>query len=89
MAEAIGDGPLISAWEAAKLQRIAGGEFSAQLALSLALKDVHLAQQALGDDRFAVLDCLAAEWQPIVDRGLGDHDLTVATRALELQDGSQ
>ena len=89
VAEAIGGGPLISTWQAAKLQRIADGEFSAQFALSLALKDVHLAQQALGDDRFAVLDCLAAEWQRIADQGLGDQDLTVVTRALEQQDDSQ
>jgi 3-hydroxyisobutyrate dehydrogenase len=87
VAEAIGDGPLISAWQAAKLQRIASGEFAAQFALSLALKDVHLAQQALGDDRFAVLDCLADEWQRIAGQGLGDQDLTVVTRALEQQQG--
>ncbi len=85
VSEAIGDGPLISAWQAAKLQRIARGEFAAQFALSLALKDVHLAQQALGDDSFAVLDCLADEWQRIADQGLGDQDLTVVTRALEQQ----
>jgi 3-hydroxyisobutyrate dehydrogenase len=83
VAEAIGDGPLISAWQAAKLQRIADGEFSAQFALALALKDVHLAQQALGDDRFAVLDCLADEWQQAVSNGLGDQDLTVLARTLE------
>lgn len=41
--EALGGGPLVSPWQAAKLQRIAEGEFSAQFALSLALKDVHLA----------------------------------------------
>jgi 3-hydroxyisobutyrate dehydrogenase len=89
VAEAIGDGPLISAWQAAKLQRIAAGEFAAQFALSLALKDVHLAQQALGDDRFAVLDCLADEWQQVVNQGNGDQDLTVVTRALDQQQLSQ
>ncbi len=89
VAEAIGDGPLTSSWQAAKLQRIAGGEFSAQFALALALKDVHLAQQAIGDDRFAVLDCLADEWQRAVDQGLGDQDLTVVTRALEQQHGTR
>ena len=36
-------GPLVSAWQAAKLQRILKGDFSAQFALSLALKDVNLA----------------------------------------------
>jgi 3-hydroxyisobutyrate dehydrogenase len=83
--EAIGDGPLISSWQAAKLQRIASGEFSVQFALSLALKDVHLAQQALGDDGFPVLDCLADEWQQVVDQGYGDEDLTVVARALDQQ----
>ena len=50
---------------------------------SLALKDVHLALQAAGDDRFAALACLADEWQQAVDQGLGEQDLTVVTRALE------
>ena len=49
--DALGGGPLVSAWQAAKLQRIAHGEFSAQFALSLALKDVHLALEAAGGDR--------------------------------------
>ena len=86
--DALGGGPLVSAWQAAKLQRIANGEFSAQFALSLALKDVHLALQAAGDDRFAVLACLADEWQQAVDQGLGEQDLTVVTRALEQQGGT-
>jgi len=53
--DAPGGGPLVSTWQAAKLQRIADGVFSAQFALSLALKDVHLALQAAGGGRFAVL----------------------------------
>jgi 3-hydroxyisobutyrate dehydrogenase len=56
--------------------------------LSLALKDVHLALQAAGGDRFAALACLADEWQQVVDQGLGDQDLTVVTLALQRQDGS-
>src|SRR6266568_3307549 len=86
--DALGGGPLVSPWQAAKLQRIAKGEFSAQFALSLALKDVRLAVQAAGDDRFAALACLAGEWQQAVDAGLGDQDLTVVTRALEQQRGT-
>jgi hypothetical protein len=39
--------------------------------LSLALKDVRLALQAVGDDRLAVLACLANEWQQAADQGLG------------------
>ena len=74
---------LVSPWQAAKLQRIAKDDYSAQFALALALKDVHLALQAAGDERFAALASLADEWQQAVDDGLGDQDLTVMTRALE------
>jgi 3-hydroxyisobutyrate dehydrogenase len=81
--DALSDSPLVSAWQAAKLRRIFDGDFSAQFALSLALKDVHLAIEA-ADDRFAALGCLADEWQLAVDQGFGDQDLTVMTRALEL-----
>jgi 3-hydroxyisobutyrate dehydrogenase len=83
--EALGGSPLVSSWQAAKLQRIAKGEFSAQFALSLALKDVRLALRAADDDRFAALACLAHEWQQAVDQGLGGQDLTVVTRVLEQQ----
>ena len=83
--DALDGGPLVSTWQAAKLRRIADGEFSAQFALSLALKDVRLALQAAGDDRFAALACLADEWQQAVDQGLGEQDLTVMTRVLEQQ----
>jgi len=80
---AVGGGPLVSPWQAAKLQRIARGEFSAQFALSLALKDVHLALQAADDDHFAALAGVAEEWQQAVAHGLGDQDLTVVTRELQ------
>ena len=80
--------PLVSAWQAAKLQRIAEDDFSAQFALSLALNDVRLVLQAAGDDRFAALACLADEWQQAVDQGLGDQDLTAVTLALQRQGGS-
>jgi 3-hydroxyisobutyrate dehydrogenase len=80
--DAIGGGPLVSPWQAAKLQRIAQGEFSAQFALSLALKDVHLAVQAADDNGFAALVHLAEEWQQVVDTGLGSQDVTVIARAL-------
>jgi len=84
---ALEGGPLVSTWQAAKLQRILEGDFSPQFALKLALKDVHLALEAAEDDRFAALGCLADEWERVADDGLGDEDLTVVTRALELQGG--
>ena len=86
LVDVLGGGPLMSPWQAAKLQRIAKGDFSAQFALSLALKDVHLAVQA-SDNRLATLACLAEEWQQVVDHGLGDQDLTVVTQALEQEKG--
>jgi 3-hydroxyisobutyrate dehydrogenase len=87
--EALSAGPLVSPWQAAKLQRIVTGDFSPQFALSLALKDVHLALDAGADNGFAVLSSLADEWQQVVDRGLGDQDVTVVTRALEPQGGTK
>ena len=86
--DALGGSPLVSPWQAAKLQRIADGEFAAQFALALALKDVRLAMQAAGEDQFAALACLADEWQQAVDQGLGGQDLTVVTRVLEQQGGT-
>jgi 3-hydroxyisobutyrate dehydrogenase len=84
--DALGGGPLVSSWQAAKLQRIVKDDYSPQFALSLALKDVRLAVQAAGGDRFATLAGLADEWQQVVDDGLGHEDITVVTRALEHQD---
>jgi 3-hydroxyisobutyrate dehydrogenase len=83
--EALGGGPLVSPWQAAKLPRISRGDYSAQFALYLALKDVNLALQAAAGDRFAVLASLADEWQQALDAGLGHEDLTVMTRVLEEQ----
>ena len=80
---ALDGNPLVSPWQAAKLQRIAKDDFSVQFALALALKDVHLAIQAADDGRFVTLGCLADEWQRVVDQGLGAEDLTVVTSALE------
>jgi 3-hydroxyisobutyrate dehydrogenase len=86
--EALGGSPIVSPWQAAKLHRIAKGDFSAQFSLSLALKDVRLALQTADGDRFAALAGLADEWQQAVDQGLGDQDLTVVTRVLEQRGGT-
>lgn len=80
--DAFDGGPLVSPWESAKLRRIEGDEFSAEFALALALKDVQLALDEGGPDRFKVLSALADEWTDIVERGLGNEDVTVVTRAL-------
>ncbi|HTT92997.1 MAG TPA: NAD(P)-dependent oxidoreductase [Acidimicrobiales bacterium] len=80
--EAFDGGPLVSPWESGKFRRIAQGEYSEEFSLALALKDVRLALSEAGPDRFPVLAALAEEWAAIVDRGLGQEDVTVVTRAL-------
>ena len=69
VAEALDGSPLVSPWQAAKLQRISNGEFSAQFALSLAPKDVCLALKSADDDQFATLAGVADEWQQVVGSG--------------------
>jgi 3-hydroxyisobutyrate dehydrogenase len=81
--DALGGSPIVSAWQEAKLHRIAEGEYSPQFSLSLALKDVHLALQAADKNQFAALSALSQEWQRAVENGLGDEDLTVVARVLE------
>jgi 3-hydroxyisobutyrate dehydrogenase len=80
--EAFDGSPLVSPWESGKSCRIAGDEYSEEFAVALALKDVHLALSEAGSDRFMVLAALTAEWNEMVDRGLGSEDVTVVTRAL-------
>lgn len=75
--------PLVSPWQEAKLERVVRGEFEPQFSLSLALKDVRLAQQVTDDDQFVALAGLAEEWQRAAARGLGEQDLTVVSRVLE------
>jgi 3-hydroxyisobutyrate dehydrogenase len=81
VADALHGSSLVSPWQAGKLPRILADDFSAQFALSLALKDVHLALEAV-DDRFGTLACLAEEWQGAIDQGFGDQDVTVVTRTV-------
>ncbi len=81
--DALRGGPLVSPWEAAKLHRMAWGEYSAQFALALALKDVHLALEAVDANRFMAFASLAREWERAVDLGLGNEDITVVAQALE------
>ena len=80
--DALEGNPLVSPWQEAKLRRITEGEFSAQFALSLALKDVRLAEEA-AEGRLRTLGCLADEWQFASDLGFGHQDVTVVTRTLE------
>jgi len=81
--EAFEGGPLVSSWGAGKFRRIEVEDYSPEFPLRLALKDVHLALEHGGPERFVVLASLAREWGQIVDQGAGDEDVTVVTRVLE------
>jgi 3-hydroxyisobutyrate dehydrogenase len=83
--DALSGGALVSAWQEAKLRRIAVGDFSPQFSLSLALKDVHLTIDATHDEQLQALAGLADEWERAVAAGLGDQDLTAVTHVLEPQ----
>jgi len=81
--EAFDGGPLVSPWEAGKFRRIQDEDYSAEFPLRLALKDVRLALEHGGSERFTVLASLCREWERAVAQGVGDDDVTVVTRALE------
>jgi 3-hydroxyisobutyrate dehydrogenase len=83
--DALDGSPLMSPWSDAKLRRLANRDYSAQFALTLALKDVGLALDAVDANEYPVLRTLADEWQRAVDDGLGDDDVTVVTRVLDRQ----
>jgi 3-hydroxyisobutyrate dehydrogenase len=76
-------GPLMSPWMVGKISRIADDNYSPEFPLALALKDVHLALEEADPERFAVLSCLAREWDHLTEEGFGGEDVTVVTRALE------
>lgn len=79
-------GPLLSPWMAGKLARLENDDYSPEFPLALALKDVHLALEQAGPERFTVLASLAREWEAIDGQGLGNQDVTVVTRSLESPD---
>ena len=82
--DAFDGGPLVSPWAAGKFLRIQDSNYSPEFPLALALKDVHLALEQANPERFTVLSSLAQEWEALVDQGLGNEDVTVVTRALEV-----
>ena len=81
--DALRGGPILSPWASSKFERIANDDYSPQFALALALKDVHLALEAVNARHFEALAGLAHEWEHVANDGLGDQDLTVVAAALE------
>jgi 3-hydroxyisobutyrate dehydrogenase len=78
--DALHGSSLISPWAAQKLERIGKGEYGAEYALALGLKDVDLALAPAPIDRFSAANSILGQWRRAVDRGLGDEDVTVVVR---------
>jgi 3-hydroxyisobutyrate dehydrogenase len=81
--DAMAGSPLVPAWTAEKIERIRKGDYSPEYALRLGLKDVELAVATAPIDRLSVLGSILAQWRRAVERGLGDEDVTVITRAVQ------
>lgn len=79
---ALAGNPILPPWGEAKLHRMARDDYSPEFPLSLALKDIHLALDAVDPAQFTVAGCLTAQWQRALDRGFGGDDLTVIARAM-------
>ncbi|MCU1373480.1 MAG: hypothetical protein JWO68_766, partial [Actinomycetia bacterium] len=71
-----------SPWLSHKLSRISRGNYDAEFALGLALKDVNLALDTLDPERHPVFTALASQWQEAADDGSATQDLTAIARVL-------
>ena len=78
--DALEGGPLASAYAQGKLGMIARDDFTAQMQLSLALKDARLALDAAGDRPLPALENIVGLWQQAVDAGYAKEDLASVFR---------
>ncbi|MFC0337749.1 3-hydroxyisobutyrate dehydrogenase [Kushneria avicenniae] len=68
-------GPLAAPYVKAKLDKIGGDEYSAQMALEWGLKDARLALEAAGDTDLPGLVRISEIWRDAVNAGLGEQDI--------------
>lgn len=78
--DALDGGPLASAYAQGKLGMIARDDFTAQMQLSLALKDARLALDAAGGRQLPGLANIVVLWQQAVDAGYAKDDLAAVFR---------
>ncbi|WP_438765162.1 NAD(P)-dependent oxidoreductase [Kushneria sp. TE3] len=79
-------GPLAAPYVKAKLDKIGGDEYSAQMALEWGLKDARLALEAAGDTDLPGLSRISDIWHDAVDKGLGEQDIAAVHAYLKRQD---
>ncbi|CAK9885054.1 MAG: 2-(hydroxymethyl)glutarate dehydrogenase [Candidatus Erwinia impunctatus] len=70
-------GPLAAPYIKGKLSMIATEDYTPQMQLTHALKDVNLALQAAPETTLPVLQTIATLWQQAVTEGYGEQDLSV------------
>ncbi len=83
LADAIEGGPLDAPIADAKLLKMQGGDFTPELPLEWALKDVDLAIAESVDDDLPLLRSLSRQWKEAVDEGHGRKDVSAVRLALD------
>lgn len=78
-------GPLAAPYVKAKLDKIGGNEYSAQMALAWGLKDARLALEAAGETNLPGLVRISDIWRDAVDAGLGEQDIAAVHDYLRRQ----
>ncbi|WP_456268936.1 NAD(P)-dependent oxidoreductase [Kushneria sp. AK178] len=79
-------GPLAAPYVKAKLDKIGGEEYSAQMALEWGLKDARLALEAAGNHDLPGLSRISELWREAVDAGLGEQDIAAVHDYLRRQE---
>lgn len=75
-------GPLAAPYIKAKMDMFKSGDYSPQMHLTWALKDINLALDAGKNLQLPVMQSISKTWQSAVDAGYGEQDLSVVYRYL-------
>lgn len=75
-------GPLAAPYIKGKMEMFKNGDYTPQMQLVWALKDINLAIEACGNLELPVMKLISQTWQGAVDGGYGEQDLAVVYRYL-------
>lgn len=75
-------GPLAAPYIKGKMEMFKSGDYTPQMQLTWALKDINLAIEAGSQLELPVMKRISQTWQSAVDGGYGDQDLAVVYRCL-------
>ncbi|ORJ26677.1 NAD(P)-dependent oxidoreductase [Rouxiella badensis] len=78
-------GPLAVPYIKGKMEMFKTDDYTPQMQLTWALKDINLALKASGSRKLPVMKNISETWQKAVDAGYGDNDLSVVYRYLGTQ----